>query len=110
MAAAYGVSQAALSLSFVLSFREISTVIPGIRTPEQARENAGHIVKLSHTDKVRLIDEYNKVYAGILEETEKTGTGKQEITGMKSLLHSKHQSFQVLSLGMENVYRVIRRL
>ncbi|NOY37677.1 MAG: aldo/keto reductase [Chlorobi bacterium] len=76
MAAAYGISQAALSLSFVLSFREINTVIPGIRTPEQARENAGHIVKLSHTDKARLIDKYNKVYTGILEETEKTGTGK----------------------------------
>lgn len=74
MAAGYGVSQAAFALSFVLSFSEISTVIPGIRTPEQARENAGFIVSLSEEDKKRLVSEYKRTYSIILEEMEANET------------------------------------
>ena len=70
MAAGYGVSQAAFALSFVLSFSEISTVIPGIRTPEQARENAGLIVPLSEEDRKRLVSEYERTYSIILDEME----------------------------------------
>ncbi len=74
MAVDYSISQAAFSLSFVLSFPGVSTVIPGIRTPEQARENAGHIVSLSDGDKTRLISEYEKTYAKILDTIEASET------------------------------------
>lgn len=43
-------SKTALSLSFVLSLPEVSTVIPGIKTVEQAVENTADIVQLRDED------------------------------------------------------------
>lgn len=39
VAQSLGMSQTALALSFILSFEQVSTVIPGIKTPEQALSN-----------------------------------------------------------------------
>lgn len=50
----YGITKAGLALSFVLSFTEVSTVIPGIKTPRQADLNTGDIVKLAPEDKQAL--------------------------------------------------------
>ncbi len=46
----YGISRTSLSLSFAASFAEVSTVIPGIRTPEQAESNTADIVSLDPQD------------------------------------------------------------
>lgn len=46
----YGISKTELAMSFILSFEGISTVIPGIKTPEQAELNTHRIVKLSEED------------------------------------------------------------
>ncbi len=46
----YAVSPAELSLSYILSHPEISTVIPGIRTPAQAEQNTRRIVRLDAED------------------------------------------------------------
>lgn len=46
----YGVSKTELSLSYILSFDSVSTVIPGIKTPEQAKKNTQGIVKLEKND------------------------------------------------------------
>lgn len=70
MAREYGITPAALSLSFVLSFPEVSTVIPGIRTPDQALANTSGITTLTDADKTFLMNEYRNVYAGILEKIE----------------------------------------
>jgi aryl-alcohol dehydrogenase-like predicted oxidoreductase len=70
MAEAYQTSMTSVSLSFILSFPEVSTVIPGIKTPEQARQNASSIVQLSTKDKKRLMDAYINTYASILEDME----------------------------------------
>ncbi len=43
-------SKTAYALSYILSFKEISTVIPGIKTPEQARLNTSGISELSKSD------------------------------------------------------------
>ncbi len=40
-----------LALSFILSFEGVSTVIPGIKTEEQAVKNTQRIVKLSNKDR-----------------------------------------------------------
>lgn len=47
----YGLSKTELSLSYILSFDAISTVIPGIKTPEQARQNTNKIVPLLAEDR-----------------------------------------------------------
>ena len=49
-----GLSQTSLALSFILSFAEISTVIPGIRTPEQVQANTENLRLLDNEDKVFL--------------------------------------------------------
>ncbi len=50
----YECSRSALAMSYVLSFDEVSTVIPGIRTTEQVRLNTTGLVKLEETDKAWL--------------------------------------------------------
>lgn len=47
----YGISKTELALSFVLSFPEVSTVIPGIKNPRQADLNTNKIVKLDPADR-----------------------------------------------------------
>lgn len=47
----YNITQAQLALSYILSYNEVSTVIPGIRTPEQCLLNTEGIVKLSNEDR-----------------------------------------------------------
>lgn len=46
-----GLSKTSLALSYILSFTEISTVIPGIRTAEQAEANTAGIKQLSTQNK-----------------------------------------------------------
>ena len=46
----YGITLAQLALSYLLSYTEVSTVIPGIRTPEQALLNTEAIKILKHED------------------------------------------------------------
>ncbi len=47
----YGVSKTGLALSYILSYEEIATVIPGIRTPQQVTDNTTGLVKLEEGDK-----------------------------------------------------------
>ena len=42
-----GISKTELALNFILSHREVSTVITGIRTPEQVIQNTVQVKKLS---------------------------------------------------------------
>ena len=63
LAEAYGTDATALSLSFVLSTPGVSTVIPGIKTPEQAVQNTTGLVRLEPDDLERL----HALYASELE-------------------------------------------
>lgn len=56
MAQDYGMSLAQLAFSFILSHPAVSTVIPGIRTPEQAERNAVLPAMLSPSDRQWLVD------------------------------------------------------
>lgn len=47
----YNISKTQLALSFVLSYEEVSTVIPGIRTKEQVAANVTNLVRLEADDK-----------------------------------------------------------
>ena len=55
----YEISKTALSLSFILSFPQISTVIPGIKTPAQAIINSTDIMRLDRDDRDFLVELYN---------------------------------------------------
>ncbi|MBL1213469.1 MAG: aldo/keto reductase [Ignavibacteriae bacterium] len=63
----YEISKTALSLSFILSFPQISTVIPGIKTPAQAIINSTDLIKLYKDDKDFLIELYETKLKHLLE-------------------------------------------
>ena len=54
----YKLTKTQLALSFILSHPEVSTVIPGIRTPEQAKSNTQGLVQLDQDD-VKFIESSN---------------------------------------------------
>ena len=59
-----GLSKTGLALSYILRYPEISTVIPGIRTPEQVQKNTESLPVLSEDTKVflqSLIPEWESV-------------------------------------------------
>jgi aryl-alcohol dehydrogenase-like predicted oxidoreductase len=47
----YNCTQTQLAMSYVLAYTEVSTVIPGIRTPAQAIDNTAGLIKLSGEDR-----------------------------------------------------------
>lgn len=55
----YRVSKTNFALSFIINHREVSTVIPGIKTVRQAEENSQDIIILSEDD-LKLLHEYFK--------------------------------------------------
>jgi len=66
-------SKTAFSLSFILSFSEISTVIPGIKTPEQAILNTSGLKYLSGEDLNFVQNIYKEKFIELVELMEKQG-------------------------------------
>lgn len=73
MASQYGISQASLALSFVAGYPGISTVIPGIRTPEQAEMNARAVIGLAPEDMALLKAHYETRWKILMDYLEKLG-------------------------------------
>lgn len=69
----YGTTKTGLALSFILSFPEVSTVIPGIKTPNQVDLNTSGLVRLSAEDKQFLRSLYQQEFTPVLELMEKAG-------------------------------------
>jgi aryl-alcohol dehydrogenase-like predicted oxidoreductase len=69
----YDISQTSLAITFVLSFDSVSTVIPGIRTPQQAIDNTKNIILLEEKDVNRLKELYNSDWKEIVDLLEKQG-------------------------------------
>jgi aryl-alcohol dehydrogenase-like predicted oxidoreductase len=55
----YQITKTQLALSYILSYSEVSTVIPGIRTPEHVRDNTTGLIQLSSEDRA-LIESYGQ--------------------------------------------------
>ena len=68
----YNTSKTSIALSFILSFNSVSTVIPGIRTPQHAIDNT-KIIKLDKTDVEYLKELYNSQWKEIVDLMEKQG-------------------------------------
>lgn len=47
----YNCSKTQLALSFILSYDEVSVVIPGIRSPQHVRDNTSGLIRLDASDK-----------------------------------------------------------
>ncbi|MFN7274738.1 MAG: aldo/keto reductase, partial [Bacteroidota bacterium] len=69
----YQTNLAGLALSFILSFPEVSVVIPGIRTPEQVAGNTAHLVKLEEADTKYLASLYEGSWQPVMQLMEKIG-------------------------------------
>lgn len=50
----YNCSKTQLALSYILSYKEVSTIIPGIRTPEQVKLNTEGLFQLDETDRIMI--------------------------------------------------------
>ncbi len=73
LAAKYGVSQADIAMSFVAGFPGVSTLIPGIRTPQQAEMNADSIIPLAPEDMAMLRAHYNTQWKSLMDVLEQAG-------------------------------------
>lgn len=69
----YHTTESGLALSYILSYPEISTVIPGIRTPEHVGLNTDHLVTLEAADKQHLQNLYESHWLPVMEMMEKQG-------------------------------------
>lgn len=69
----YKISKTSLALSFILSFQEISTTIPGIKTPRQAEMNTKDIIALDKADIEFLTNLYSQKLCEIVDMMERQG-------------------------------------
>jgi aryl-alcohol dehydrogenase-like predicted oxidoreductase len=69
----YAINKTSLALSFILSYQEISTVIPGIRTARHAAENTQGIIQLSLEDVGLLETAYSKYFSEVVDKMELQG-------------------------------------
>ncbi len=67
------IEKTSLSMSFILAFREISTVIPGIKTEEQAIKNTSQIIPIEKSDRDLLTNLYKEKLYKLVEMMERQG-------------------------------------
>lgn len=58
----YNVDKTTFALSFIMNHSGVSTVIPGIKTPEQAMKNTQPLIKISENDLNLLHELFNKKF------------------------------------------------
>lgn len=69
----YQTTEAGLALSYILSYDEVSVVIPGIRTPQHVALNANHLVQLETADKIHLRKLFETHWQPVMDMMEKQG-------------------------------------
>ena len=69
----HGISKTSLSLSFILNFSQISTVIPGIKTPHQAELNSKNLISLPKEDIEFIENLYREKFYKVVELMERQG-------------------------------------
>ncbi len=69
----YNCSKTQLALSYILSYKEVSTVIPGIRTPEQVKLNTEGLFILDEVDKLMIEQLGQSSFVDLLELIRKQG-------------------------------------
>jgi len=69
----YDIGLDSFALSFIMSHPEISTVIPGIKTPQQAEANSKNIIKLQQQDLDELHNLYDESFEDLLQFMQENG-------------------------------------
>lgn len=69
----YNCSKTQLALSYVLSYGGVSTIIPGIRTPEQVQLNTQGVFQLEETDRLMIEGYGTIVFPQLMELIKKQG-------------------------------------
>lgn len=69
----YETTKLGISLSYILSYSAVSTVIPGLRTVEQVRQNVEHLVVMSKEDKEFIESLFNDQYQPLLDLMQSAG-------------------------------------
>ena len=69
----YNCSKTQLALSYILSYPEVSTVIPGIRTPKQVRLNTEGLFELEKADRELIEALGTTEFVGLMELIRKQG-------------------------------------
>jgi aryl-alcohol dehydrogenase-like predicted oxidoreductase len=60
-------------LSYILSYKEVSTIIPGIRTPEQVKLNTESLFQLDATDRIMIEQLGSGSFVELMELIRKQG-------------------------------------
>jgi len=69
----YSMTNTQLALSYVLSYPEVSTIIPGIRTPEHVTGNTKGLIRLDDAD-LEMIEHLGKTsFVSVMELIQKQG-------------------------------------
>ena len=69
----YGMTKTQLALSYVLSYPGVSTIIPGIRTPEHVMQNTMGLTRLDEAD-MKMIEDLGKTdLASVMDLIQKQG-------------------------------------
>ena len=69
----HNISKTSLSLSYILYHENVSTVIPGIKTPEQAEKNTADIIRLDKEDKDKICSVYDDKFTSLINFIERAG-------------------------------------
>ncbi len=69
----YNCTKTQLALSYILSYKDVSTVIPGIRTPEQVQMNTEGLFLLASADRQIIEELGSSVFTTLLELIKKQG-------------------------------------
>ena len=69
----YQTTKVGLALSYILSYDEVSVVIPGIRTPQHVALNTNHLVQLETADKIHLRNIFETHWQLVMNMMEKQG-------------------------------------
>ncbi len=69
----YDISHAELALSYILSYKEVSTVIPGMKTKEQVKKNSMRVQELEEDDREFFEKMYVDQFVSLLEMMEQKG-------------------------------------
>ena len=69
----YGVNKTQLALSYILSYDEVSTIIPGIRTAAHAESNTTGLVRLDPSDRDMIEQLGNTNFVPVMEMIQRQG-------------------------------------
>jgi aryl-alcohol dehydrogenase-like predicted oxidoreductase len=69
----YNCNKTQLALSYILSYKEVSTIIPGIRTPEQVKLNTDGLFSLEKKDQLLIEQLGTTAFTSLMELIRKQG-------------------------------------